>query len=170
MKPIHSLAVAALLALPAAAAAQEAQGHLPSAEAVKAGGDIIETAGAAGSFTTLVAAIEAAGLTATLKGEGPFTVFAPTDAAFAKLPEGTLDALLQDRKKLAAILTYHVVPAKVSSADAARLRTATTVNGQDVEITAAGGTVMVETAAVTRADIPASNGVIHVIDAVLLPE
>ena len=165
MKPFHSLAVAALLALPVTAVAQESQGYAPAAT-----GDILETAGAAGSFTTLAKAIEAAGLTETLKGDGPFTVFAPTDEAFAKLPEGTLDALLQDKEKLAAILTYHVVPGKVSSADVAQRATATTVNGKDLKFTAADGKVMVGNATVTQADIPASNGVIHVIDTVLLPE
>ena len=167
MKPFHSLAVAALLALPVTAVAQEPQGYAPAAEAT---GDILETAGAAGSFTTLAKAIEAAGLTETLKGEGPFTVFAPTDEAFAKLPEGTLDALLQDKEKLAAILTYHVVPGAISSGDVVQLPMAKTVNGQDLKITAADGKVMVGNATVTQADIPASNGVIHVIDTVLLPE
>ena len=167
MKPFHSLAVAALLALPVTAVAQESQGYAPAAEAT---GDILETAGAAGSFTTLAKAIEAAGLTETLKGEGPFTVFAPTDEAFAKLPEGTLDALLQDKEKLAAILTYHVVPGAISSGDVVQLPMAKTVNGQDLKITAADGKVMVGNATVTQADIPASNGVIHVIDTVLLPE
>jgi uncharacterized surface protein with fasciclin (FAS1) repeats len=167
MKSFYSLVIAAFLAVPVGAAAQEAQGYAPGAEAT---GDIIETAGAAGSFTTLAKAIEAAGLTETLKGEGPFTVFAPTDEAFAKLPEGALDALLQDKEKLAAILTYHVVPGKVSSEDVAQLPMAKTVNGQDLTITAADDKVMVGNATVIQADIPASNGVIHVIDAVLLPE
>jgi uncharacterized surface protein with fasciclin (FAS1) repeats len=166
MKRFHILALAALLALPAAAGAQEAQGYAPAAEAE---GDIIETASAAGSFTTLARAIEAAGLTETLKGEGPFTVFAPTDEAFAKLPEGTLDALLQDREKLTAILTYHVVPGEVTSEQVSRIASAKTVNGKDLEINAEGGRVMVENATVTQADIPASNGIIHVIDTVLLP-
>ena len=167
MKPFHLLALAALLAVPATVAAQEAQGYAAEAAAE---GDIIETAGAAGSFTTLAKAIEAAGLTETLKGDGPFTVFAPTDEAFDKLPEGTLDALLKDKEKLAAILTYHVVPGKVPSADVAQRATATTVNGKDLKFTAADGKVMVGNATVTQADIPASNGVIHVIDTVLLPE
>jgi uncharacterized surface protein with fasciclin (FAS1) repeats len=167
MKSFHSLVIAAFLAFPVGAAAQEAQGYASGAEAT---GDILETAGAAGSFTTLAKAIEAADLTETLKGEGPFTVFAPTDEAFAKLPEGALDALLQDKEKLAAILTYHVVPGKVSSEDVAQLPMAKTVNGQDLTITAADDKVMVGNATVTQADIPASNGVIHVIDAVLLPE
>jgi uncharacterized surface protein with fasciclin (FAS1) repeats len=167
MNPLHSIPLAALLALPVTAAAQESQGYAPTAEAK---GDIIETAIAAGSFTTLAKAIDAAGLVETLKGEGPFTVFAPTDQAFAKLAEGTLDALLQDKEKLTAILTYHVVPGKFSSEDVAQLPMPRTVNGQGLKITAADGKVMVGNATVTHADIPASNGVIHVIDNVLLPE
>ena len=167
MKSLHSIALAAFLALPVTAAAQESQGYAPDTAAK---GDIIETATAAGSFTTLAKAIDAAGLVETLKGEGPFTVFAPTDEAFAKLPEGTLESLLADKQKLAAILTYHVVPGKISSADVAQLPMAETVNGQDVKITAAEGKVMVGNATVTQADVPASNGVIHVIDTVLLPE
>jgi len=131
--------------------------------------DIIETAAAAGSFNTLAAAIEAAGLTETLKGEGPFTVFAPTDEAFAKLPEGTVDALLKDKARLTAILTYHVVPGRVKSEDVAGLSSATTVNGADLAIKVQDGKVMVGQATVTQTDIAASNGVIHVIDQVLLP-
>jgi uncharacterized surface protein with fasciclin (FAS1) repeats len=167
MKPYRLLAIAALMGIPLTATAQEAQGYAPAASAE---GDIIETAGAAGSFTTLARAIEAAGLTETLKGEGPFTVFAPTDQAFAKLPKDALDALLQDREKLAAVLTYHVVPQKLGSAEVAQLTSAKTVNGKELPITAADGKVMVGNATVTQADIPATNGVIHVIDTVLLPE
>ena len=134
--------------------------------------DIVDTAVAAGSFTTLVAAVEAAGLVDTLKGEGPFTVFAPTDEAFAALPEGTVESLLlpENKDQLVAILTYHVVPAKVMSADiAGKTATATTVNGGDLAIDATDG-VKVNTANVVTADIEASNGVIHVIDAVILPQ
>jgi len=167
MKPFHYLTIAALLALPVSATAQEAQGYAPTVETK---GDILETAGAAGSFTTLAKAIAAANLTETLKAKGPFTVFAPTDEAFAKLPEGTLDALLQDKEKLAAILTYHVVPGRMSSKEVAQLPMIKTVNGQDLRITAADGKVMVGNATLTQADIPATNGVIHVIDTVLLPE
>lgn len=167
MKPFQSLALAALLALPVTATAQESQGYAPESEAK---GDIIETAVGAGSFSTLATAIEAADLVETLKGDGPFTVFAPTDEAFAKLPEGTLDALLRDKEKLAAILTYHVVPGKVSSEDVAQLPMVKTLNGQDLKITAAEGKVMVGIATVTQPDVPATNGVIHVIDSVLLPE
>jgi uncharacterized surface protein with fasciclin (FAS1) repeats len=130
--------------------------------------DIVDTAVEAGSFTTLVAAVEAAGLVETLKGEGPFTVFAPTDEAFAALPEGTVEGLLEDPEALAAILTYHVVPGAVMSGDLSDGMAATTVNGADVTISV-GDSVMVNEATVTTADIEASNGVIHVIDAVILP-
>jgi uncharacterized surface protein with fasciclin (FAS1) repeats len=133
--------------------------------------DIVDTAVAAGAFTTLVAAIEAAGLVETLKGEGPFTVFAPTDAAFAALPEGTLESLLkpENREQLVAILTYHVVPGKVTAADVAGLSEAATVNGASVDISVNYGTVKVDGATVVQADVMASNGVIHVIDQVILP-
>jgi transforming growth factor-beta-induced protein len=113
-------------------------------------------------------AIEAAGLADTLRGAGPFTVFAPTDEAFAKLPKGTLDALLKDKAKLASILTYHVVPGKVMAADVVKLKEAKTVQGQSVKINATDG-VTVDNAKVVKTDVPATNGVIHVIDAVLLP-
>ncbi|MBL0163477.1 MAG: fasciclin domain-containing protein [Xanthomonadales bacterium] len=132
--------------------------------------DIVDTAVAAGSFKTLAAALDAAGLVATLKGEGPFTVFAPTDAAFAKLPEGSVEALLKDKAKLTAILTYHVVAGKVMAADVVKLDSAKTVNGQSVTIKVMGDTVHVDAATVTAADIQASNGVIHVIDTVLMPK
>ena len=135
--------------------------------------DIVDTAASAGSFTTLVAAVQAAGLVETLKGEGPFTVFAPTDDAFAKLPAGTVDNLLkpENREQLQQILTYHVVPGKVMSSDLqGKSTTAATVEGSDVEIDASGSAVMVEGATVTQADIAASNGVIHVIDTVIMPE
>jgi len=133
--------------------------------------DIVDTAIAAGSFQTLAKALQAADLVDTLKGPGPFTVFAPTDEAFAKLPAGTLDDLLkpENKEKLRAILTYHVVAGKVPSAKVVTLSSAKTVNGQEVKITATGGNVMVDNARVVKADIPASNGVIHMIDAVLLP-
>ena len=131
--------------------------------------DIVDTAIAAGSFETLVKAVQAAGLVDTLKGEGPFTVFAPTDEAFAKLPAGTLDALLADKAKLTAVLTYHVVPGKVMSKDVVSLSSAKTVQGQSIEIRTDDG-VKVDNATVVKADIETSNGVIHVIDAVILPE
>jgi len=132
--------------------------------------DIVDTAVAAGSFKTLAKALTEAGLVETLKGKGPFTVFAPTDEAFAKLPKGTLEALLKDKKKLTAVLTYHVVAGKVTAADVAKLTTAKTVNGQSVKITAKNGTVLINDAKVTQADIETTNGVIHVIDKVILPK
>ena len=131
--------------------------------------DIVDIAVANGSFKTLVAAVAAAGLVETLKGEGPFTVFAPTDAAFAKLPAGTVEALLQDQAKLTAILTYHVVPGTVLAADVVKLTSATTVQGGTVAIATRDGKVMINGAEVLAADVIASNGVIHVIDSVLLP-
>ena len=130
--------------------------------------DIVDTAVSAGSFTTLVAAVTAAGLVDTLKGPGPFTVFAPTDEAFAKLPAGTVDALLKDIPKLTKILTYHVVSGKVMAADVVKLTSATTVEGSTVKIDASNG-VKVNDSTVTTADVAADNGVIHIIDAVLLP-
>ena len=133
--------------------------------------DIVDTAVAAGQFNTLAAALEAAGLVDTLKGDGPFTVFAPTDAAFAKLPEGTVESLLkpENRDQLVAILTYHVVAGKVKAADVVKLKEAKTVNGQDVAITVADNGVQINNANVIKTDIGASNGVIHVIDTVILP-
>jgi uncharacterized surface protein with fasciclin (FAS1) repeats len=133
--------------------------------------DIVDTAVAAGSFKTLVAAIQAAGLVDTLKGPGPFTVFAPTDEAFGKLPKGTLDDLLkpENKGKLAAILTYHVIPAKKMAADVVKMKKAKTVQGSWIKIKAKSGKVMIDKATVVQTDIKASNGVIHVIDTVLLP-
>ncbi len=133
--------------------------------------DIVDTAVGAGTFTTLVAAVQAAGLVDTLKGDGPFTVFAPTDEAFAALPEGTVETLLKPENKdqLVAILTYHVVSGKVMSGDLSNDMMATTVQGTDVKIMTEGG-VTVNGANVITADIEASNGVIHVIDTVILPK
>ena len=131
--------------------------------------DIVDVAVDNGSFTTLVAAVEAAGLVDTLKGEGPFTVFAPTDEAFAALPEGTVEALLEDIPALTDILLYHVVPGKVMAAEVVTLSSADTVLGEPVTITVDGDTVMVNDAQVIITDVEASNGVIHVIDAVLIP-
>ena len=133
--------------------------------------DIVDTAVEAGQFKTLAAALTAAGLVDTLKGPGPFTVFAPTDAAFAKLPEGTVEMLLkpENKDKLTAILTYHVVPGKVMAADVVKLDEAKTVNGAMVDVKVDGDTVMINDAKVAAADIAASNGVIHVIDTVILP-
>lgn len=137
----------------------------------KASQDIIDTAQAAGSFNTLITAIQAAGLTETLKSEGPFTVFAPTDEAFAQLPEGTVEDLLkpENQAKLQAVLTYHVVPGKVMAEDAVKLSSAKTVNGESFTIKQADGGVMVDDANVIKTDIMASNGVIHVIDRVIMP-
>ena len=157
MKKIATLAAALLLSTTALA------GGLKK--------DIVDTAVDAGSFTTLVAAVQAAGLADTLKGDGPFTVFAPTDAAFAALPEGTVEDLLkpENKDKLAAILTYHVVAGKVMAADIAGKETnAASVQGQDLKINATEG-VFINDAAVATPDVEASNGVIHVIDKVLLP-
>ena len=132
--------------------------------------DIVDTAVAAGDFNTLVTAVKAAGLVETLKGEGPFTVFAPTDAAFAKVPTDTLNALLADKAALANVLTYHVVAGKVMAADVVKLTSAVTVQGQAVSIEVKDGKVYVDGAQVVTTDIKASNGVIHVIDAVILPK
>ncbi len=132
--------------------------------------DIVDTAVKAGSFNTLVAAVKAAGMVDTLKGAGPFTVFAPTDEAFAKLPDGTVDALLKDIPKLKKILTYHVVSGKVKAADfSLTLKSATTVEGSDVKIDASNGSVKVNDATVSTPDVGADNGVIHIIDTVLIP-
>ncbi|KQZ92280.1 Nex18 symbiotically induced protein [Mesorhizobium sp. Root157] len=135
------------------------------------GKDIVDTAVGAGEFTTLAAALEAADLVSTLKGEGPFTVFAPTDAAFAKLPAGTVETLLKPEKKqrLVDILTYHVVPGKVMAADVVGLDEAKTVNGKMIDVEVEGDAVKVNQANVTATDVTASNGVIHVIDQVILP-
>jgi uncharacterized surface protein with fasciclin (FAS1) repeats len=132
----------------------------------------VDTAVAAGSFKTLVAAVQAAGLVDTLKGPGPFTVFAPTDEAFAKLPPGTVEDLLkpENKAKLAAILTYHVVAGKVMAKEAMKLHEARTVNGEELMIKTSMGSVMINNAKVVKSDIVCSNGVIHVIDTVLLPK
>lgn len=133
--------------------------------------DIVQTAISAGSFKTLVAAVQAAGLVETLQGKGPFTVFAPTDEAFAKLPKGTVEDLLkpENKQKLISILTYHVVSGAVQSGDVVKLSSARTVQGQNVGIKVADGSVMINNAKVVKADVGASNGVIHVIDTVILP-
>jgi len=133
--------------------------------------DIVDTAAGNASFKTLVAAVKAADLVDTLKGKGPFTVFAPTDEAFAKLPKGTVETLLkpENKKKLQSILTYHVVAGDVRAADVVKLKSAKTVQGQEVKIDAKSG-VMINDAKVTKADIACSNGVIHVIDTVIMPK
>jgi uncharacterized surface protein with fasciclin (FAS1) repeats len=166
-RSLHALAaIAALVTLPTLASAQKST-HKEKAPMK----NIVQVAVEAGSFNTLVTAVKAAGLAETLQGAGPFTVFAPTDAAFAKLPAGTVEALLADKQKLASILTYHVVGGKVMAADIAKTHgaTAVTVNGLPLDIVVRDGKVFVNGAQVVTADIPASNGVIHVIDAVLLP-
>ena len=134
--------------------------------------DIVDTAVAAGSFNTLVAAVEAAGLVDTLKGEGPFTVFAPTDEAFAALPEGTVASLLEpeNRDQLVAVLTYHVVAGEVTAEQVVELTSAETVQGDTIDIAVVDGAVMIDGATVVQADIMTDNGVIHVIDQVILPE
>ena len=157
-------AVATLLTLSACAPAYTSKENQPMK-------NIVQVAVENGNFKTLVAAVQAAGLAETLSGAGPFTVFAPTDAAFAKLPAGTVQALLADKEKLASILTYHVVSGRVVAADITRMNGAmpATVNGQKLDIKVRGGNVYVNGAQVTTADVSASNGVIHVIDGVLMP-
>ncbi len=152
-----------------ASAEHHKEGEKPSTEAV-AKQNIVEIAAAADDFSTLVAAVKAAGLAETLSGEGPFTVFAPTNAAFDALPEGTVVSLLEpeNKEKLKAILLYHVVPAKVMAADVAPMKVAT-AGGAEATITVDGETVMIDGAKVVKTDIEASNGVIHVIDKVILP-
>ncbi len=161
MKKIYGLMVALVLIMAMVVA--------PAANAQDK--DIVDTAVAAGSFKTLATALQAAGLVETLKGPGPFTVFAPTDEAFAKLPKGTLDDLLkpENKEKLVSILTYHVVPGKVMAADVVKLKKAKTVQGSEISIKVKGEKVMVDKANVIKTDVGASNGVIHVIDAVMMP-
>lgn len=161
MRTIRNLAAASTFAL---------VGFVTASQAYAA--DIVDTAVSAGSFKTLVAAVQAAGLVDTLKGPGPFTVFAPTDDAFAKLPAGTVEELLkpENKEKLAAILTYHVVPGKVMAADVAgKEAMVKSVEGSEIDVNGTDG-VMVDNAKVTKADITADNGVIHVIDTVIMPK
>jgi uncharacterized surface protein with fasciclin (FAS1) repeats len=162
MRILFSAAMTSLLVIPALASAAE----MTSTK------DIVSTAESAGQFTTLVTALKAAGLVSTLQGPGPFTVFAPTDAAFAKLPAGTVASLLKpaNKKKLAGILTYHVISGNLKAADVATMTTAKTVNGQSVAISVNGTTVKINDATVIKADVAASNGTIHVIDTVLMPK
>lgn len=145
---------------------------LPTISAVSVQGkkNLVDTAVAAGNFKTLTTALEAAGLVETLKGNGPFTVFAPTDEAFAKLPAGTVESLLNDKEKLKSILLYHVVSGNVMAKDVVKLKTAKTVQGGVIKVNANNGKVMVDNANVVKTDIVASNGVIHVIDSVLMPK
>jgi transforming growth factor-beta-induced protein len=168
MKPIRILIVAAIMAavtLTPRVSGAEASSSSPAAK------DIVAVASGAGSFKTLVAAVKAAGLVETLQGTGPFTVFAPTDEAFAKLPAGTVENLLKPENKaqLVAILTYHVVAGKVMAADVKTMQ-AKTVNGKELSIKVADGNVTVDGAKVVKTDVAASNGVIHVIDTVVLPK
>ena len=185
------LALAAALVLPMAASAvadecpvaaaqkakamaqakAQAQAHVQTVAFNADRKDIVDTAVGAGSFKTLVAAVQAAGLVETLKGAGPFTVFAPTDEAFAKLPAGTVESLLkpENKEKLVAVLTYHVVPGKVMAADVVKLTEAPTVQGSKAKVKVVDGAVMIDNAKVVKTDIETSNGVIHVIDAVILP-
>ncbi len=174
MKSSASLTLAALVAtavftLPAHAGSCSAD-KATSAAKTQPARDIVAVASSAGSFNTLVAAVQAAGLVETLQGKGPFTVFAPTDEAFAKLPAGTVESLLlpENRAKLIAILTYHVVPGKVLAADVTTSQAAT-VNGQKLPLVVANGKVTAGSANVVATDVPASNGVIHVVDSVILP-
>ena len=154
--------IVAATAIALASIGAQATGNAPSK-------DIVDTADAAGSFKTLAAALQAADLVSTLKGEGPFTVFAPTDAAFAKIPKADLDALLKDKNALTKVLTYHVVPGEVMAADVVKLTQAKTVEGSPINIRVVDGKVMINDAKVAATDIAASNGVIHVIDTVIMP-
>ncbi|MGO4221098.1 fasciclin domain-containing protein [Lysobacter sp. TAF61] len=172
---LRVLAIALVLAVstPAVFAAPAGgNGAAKSSAPAHAPVDIVDTAIGAGQFKTLAAALEAAGLVDTLKGAGPFTVFAPTDAAFAALPKGTVESLLkpENHDKLVAILTYHVVPGRVTASQVAGMDAATTVQGGELAIRASGGAVTVNGARVLSADVAASNGVIHVIDKVLIPQ
>ncbi|MEJ5369756.1 MAG: fasciclin domain-containing protein [Bryobacteraceae bacterium] len=153
MKKIFSVIALAMLTITAAPAA-----------------DIVDTAVSAGSFKTLVKAVQAAGLVDTLKGPGPFTVFAPTDEAFAKLPAGTLESLLANPEQLKQVLTYHVVAGKVMASDVVKLKEAKTVQGSAAKIKVSGGAVMIDNAKVVKTDIVCDNGVIHVIDTVIQPK
>ncbi len=168
--PLRTLAAALALGL-AAPLAFAGQPVTATATTPRAQADLVDTAVAAGQFNTLAAALKAAGLVDTLKGKGPFTVFAPTDAAFAALPAGTVEDLLKpaNKAKLVSILTYHVVPGRHPAAQVAGLDKVTTVQGDAIDIRGSGGSVMVDGAKVVKADIAASNGVIHVIDKVLMP-
>ena len=157
---IRNIVAAAAIAL--ASIGAQAAGNAPSK-------DIVDTAVEAGSFKTLAAALQTADLVSTLKGEGPFTVFAPTDAAFAKIPKADLDALLKDKNALTKVLTYHVVPGEVMAADVVKLTQAKTVEGSPINIRVVDGKVMINDARVAATDIAASNGVIHVIDTVIMP-
>ncbi len=174
---LHTVLAASLLSLVACGGGETA--GMPAQDPTTSGtvgavgkSDIVDTAASAGSFKTLLAAVKAADLESTLRGPGPFTVFAPTDEAFAKLPAGTVESLVkpENKEKLKAILTYHVVSGKVGAEQAMKLSNAKTVNGKELKLDASSGSLKVGKATVVKADVAASNGVIHVIDTVLLPE
>ncbi|HAI58833.1 MAG TPA: fasciclin [Xanthomonadaceae bacterium] len=171
-RSLLTLAVATAVAAPAVAHYSGGKPKAAPAAQAQSAGTIVDVAAGNPDFSTLVAALKAAGLVETLSGSGPFTVFAPTNAAFAKLPAGTLENLLKPENKaqLTAILTYHVVSGKVKAADAVKLDEATTVNGAKADINVSGSTVTIDGATITATDVAASNGVIHVIDSVMLPE
>ena len=171
-KSLLSFAIVGILMMGVAVPVYSSESYGKSSKSTVEKKDIVDTTTAAGSFKTLVATVKAADLVDTLKGKGPFTVFAPTDEAFAKLPAGTLEDLLkpENKAKLQAILTYHVVAGKVMAQDVVKLKSAKTVNGKDVTITVKDGKVEVNNAQVVKTDIATSNGVIHVIDTVLIPK
>jgi uncharacterized surface protein with fasciclin (FAS1) repeats len=174
LNTVQSLLVSLLIGACGGAATAEPATNTPASAAAipQSNSDIVDTAVAAGSFKTLAAALKAADLVDTLKGPGPFTVFAPTDEAFAKLPPGTLDSLLkpENKSKLQGVLTYHVVSGRVGSDKVATLTSAKTVQGAEIKISQSAGNVMVNGAKVVKTDVACSNGVIHVIDSVLLPQ
>jgi transforming growth factor-beta-induced protein len=161
--------ITSLIALLAAAAVAVAGVATSASAGTREGGDIVQTAVSAGQFSTLASLLQQAGLVDTLESPGPYTVFAPTDAAFAKVPKATLDALAADPAKLKAVLLYHVVPGRLSAADVVKLTTAQTAEGRSVAIKVVNGTVFVDGGKVTTPDVTATNGVIHVIDSVLIP-
>jgi uncharacterized surface protein with fasciclin (FAS1) repeats len=172
LRPVLVVAALCLAACGGGEAAGPAAQDPTTSGVTTAKSDIVDTATSAGSFKTLVAAVKAADLESTLRGPGPFTVFAPTDEAFAKLPPGTVEGLLkpENKDKLKAVLTYHVVSGKVGSEAAMKLTSAKTVNGKELHLDASSGSLHVGKATVAKADVQASNGVIHVIDTVLIPE
>jgi uncharacterized surface protein with fasciclin (FAS1) repeats len=158
-----------LIALAAIAAVSVAAVAPAAGAAMQREGNIVQTAARAGQFTTLIRLAKLAGLAGVLEGKGPFTVFAPTDAAFAKVPKATLTALLHNRSKLRSVLLYHVVAGKVTAAKLVKLHSVRTLNGQSLKVHVSGGTVTVNGVRVIKANVPASNGVIHVIGSVLIP-
>ena len=171
-KMFASLKAFSALALAGSVAIAAACSYASETKQKAAGKDIVDTAAKAGDFKTLVTAVKAADLVKTLKGEGPFTVFAPTDAAFAKLPDGTVDSLLkpENKGKLASILTFHVVPGKLTAEKVLKMKSLKTVQGQELKVQVTGGKAYVNGAMISATDVMASNGVIHVIDSVVLPK